>query len=44
MISVVILDDKYMGCHAYADDFILLSAQLQDMLNVCCLHAKELTV
>ena len=36
-----------MGCLAYADDFILLSSsviQLQDMLNLCSLHAEELDI
>lgn len=37
----------YLGCIAYADDFLLLSASvthLQKMLDMCCEHAKDIDI
>jgi len=41
------LGDNYIGCIAYADDIILLSASLvnlQKMLAICCAQGKEYTI
>ena len=41
------IGDTYIGCIAYADDIILLSASLgnlQKMLDICYIHGNELDV
>jgi len=41
------LGDEYIGCIAYADDIILLSAslvKLQNMLDICCIQGASLDI